>query len=367
MNTYWFEIKRFLKNNKKIIVIGSILFSVFMSLLLPLLDSSEDQANDLVVDAPERAFGEDSRPAYFQFYIEHEDGSVFTNFATLEEIFNNESLYSEINNEIDVDLKQIKKDIRKQTTLINFNPVTVNLNGSSNILTVIFDTGTNRKNLQVATYYYEMIFSDEFEFLNNNFIYDINEPQLIEEPELGTDENEIIQDEVTSKVLVSDIVKTGFVGLILGLFVTASVVFGKEFFSKKLNYLFGYIKIESSDFALYDSELKNSSVINHYVGTPFGAEKIVLSEKILSEKETSIIIGNQDNELSFGNNDSTTLLVNETTLTDIKINNNFSEIIIVVISEETSREWYKQQINLSKLHHLPVKTVQLNNRELYEV
>lgn len=362
MNAYWFEIKRLLKNHKKTIVIGSILFAVLMTVLFPLLDSSENQVDELVVDVPERAFGEDSRPAYFQFYIEHEDGSVFTNFATLEEIFNNESLYSEIDKEIDIDLKQIKKDVRKQTPLVNFNPVTVTLNGSSNILTVLFDTGSNSNNLKAARHYNHMLFNDEFEFLNNNFLYEINAPQLIEGPELDVDKDETIQDEVSSKIPFSDTIKTGFTGLLLGLFLIVSFIFGKEFISRKLNYLFGYIKIESSDFAIYDSEFNKSNMISHYIGTPFGSEKIVLSEKLLSNHEQTILIGEQNNELSFEKNSSATELVNETTLTDINYDNNFTEIIITVVSGETSRKWYKQQINLSKLHHLPVKTIQINNK-----
>lgn len=358
MNAYWFEIKRMLLNHKKTIVISSFIFAILLTILFPLLDRTENPVEELSVDVSDRAFDEDSKPAYFQFYIEHEDGSVFTNFATLEEVFNNEKVYSELNNELGIDLKQIKKDIRKQTPIVNYNPITVTLNGSSNILTALVDTGSDRNNLRVALYYYDLIFNKGFELLDNNYLYEIQGPQLLEETESDIDEKNF--ENPSTRTTVIDILKTGLSGLLMGVFLSVLFIFSKEFFSKKLNYLFGYLKIEASDFALYDSKLKNTKMITHFVGVPYGSEKIILSEDILSPDEQKLIINPADSNLSFKDDSKSTYLINMESLTDVQIKNNFTEIILIVVSGETSRDWYKQQLNLAMLHNLPVKTVQLN-------
>src|SRR5699024_9511722 len=101
--------------------------------------SSEENQETEIEDSRE-VFENDSRSAFFRFYIEKPDGTAFGNSATMDQLFNLDSLYDNALTETDIDIKRIK-EIAEEKEIIDFSPVKVKVNGDSNIFVAIFETG----------------------------------------------------------------------------------------------------------------------------------------------------------------------------------------------------------------------------------
>src|SRR5699024_7406098 len=104
MNIYWLEIKRFLNKNKKTIIIGTLIFGALLGGVITFLNQTNaEEEQETEIEDSQEVFENDSRSAYFRFYIEKIDGSSFSNSATLNELFNMEELYEKVLTETDID------------------------------------------------------------------------------------------------------------------------------------------------------------------------------------------------------------------------------------------------------------------------
>lgn len=340
LNMYWYELKRFAKNYLKFIAIGSVIIGIVFSLALTFLGNSIEPVTNVDEEDidTEDIFANESRPAYFRFYIRHPDGRVFNNSATVNELFTTQVMQEIVLSETGVDLLSIKEEVRLEGGYEEFSPAKVIMNGSSNIYTAIFDTGDNQDNLNVAEFYSEYLLAENFQPLEGNFIYSITNPQLTEEVVIEEDSIADSQD-ISFNVLIYAVI-----GLFIGVAITIIIALIKEFFSKKLNYAFTYIPEETNHFIVYDTTLNDQDLLNYFLGNS-EKNKIILSENDI----------NSEFEPFFNNYDV------EQSLTNSNMDSNNQEVIIVVFSGETTRKWFKSQVNLSGLQSLPVKTIQINN------
>ena len=102
MNTTWNEIKKFINNNiQKIIISSAILGTLFAGLIFFLSKSSEDIPDEVLEDEIEYS------TAYFQYYVEREDGVSFTNTDIIKEYFTRNDFLVEMSNDLDLPLDKL--------------------------------------------------------------------------------------------------------------------------------------------------------------------------------------------------------------------------------------------------------------------
>lgn len=359
-NYHVFEIKRFLVKKIKLIVSSAIIFGIALAALGYFKQiNAETQEKDVVNDESEVSDYLDSRAAYFRFYLEKPDGDPFRKVGTIQELFTTDEMYEELYRDEQIDLESIEETIREETGQTEFNSIDTFQDDSNNMYVIRFETGENKRNLDLANYYYELLLNGKFEMLNNLNIYSITSPKLVKK----VTDAELEEQKISSEKNIS--LKNIFLYFVIGaiggtvfIFITLIIL---ELYSKKLNFSFAYIADESNDFIVVDKKLENKMMVGNYVGRPFGNKKIVLSEVSLGKDAKTTLIGNKNNEITFDEIQKNKLtLVEENTLNNIKLMNNYVEVIIVVFPGITTRKWYETQRMLCKLYELPVKTVQLN-------
>src|SRR5699024_10378070 len=332
MNLYWIEIKRFLKKYYKIILLSSILFSVFFIGILFITKKDTTIDEDSLDEDNIEIFGGNSKPSYFRFYVEQPDGYTYTNGATVDELFNLDEMYELASERTGIDLFSLKEEIHSQLNESEevLKPVNVKIDTSSNILTAFFITGNDTDNLKIASFYYNYLFNEGFEILDNNLLYSLEEPQL-SEPRIAEEEKLENDSKPIKNISIKEIVKDGAFGFVLGCRLSIGFVVVKELFSKKLNYSFTYNTGNPDYFVLYDSKITTVEFIHQFISLPFKNKKIFV---------TLNISNNTIKELISGSNDLENQCEKYHSLSDIPVSKEIDEIIIFVLSNDTSRKWY---------------------------
>lgn len=350
MSIYWLEIKRFFKENKINIIKGTFLLGIVLGGIITVLNQPTlQEEHETEIEDSQEVFENNSRSAFFRFYIEKPDGTAFGNSATMDQLFNLDSVYDEALIETDIDINKIK-EMAEEKEVIDFSPVKVKVNDDSNIFIAIFETGDNKENIALANFYYDYLFNRGFNILEDHELYSLVEPELVENNEEKEDSAKIAQ----SRKSKPNLIKSVIVNLIIGLILSAVLIIGllllKELFGKELNYFFGYDAEDFDDFILYDKQLDNKKIIQYFVNIPHSARKLVLTEKELSNKEKKILFN--DSNVNFEVSDSI-----ENTLPS----HTYNEIILIVKTHETTRNWYNKQSKLINLHNVKTKVIQFND------
>src|SRR5699024_5269420 len=292
MNIYLLEIKRFLKENKKNIILGTLFFGVLLGGIITVLDqsNSEEEEQETEIEDSKKIFENNSRSAYFRFYIEKKDGSSLNNAATMNELFNMESLYEEILVETNIDIEEIK-ELAEEKKVPDFSPVKVKIN-DSNIYTAIFETGNNKENMILANYYYNYLLEEHFDLLENHKTYLLVEPEFVKDKE--EQKNEISQSKNSKIELIKDNIINIITGFIFAIALSFGLLLLRELFVKKLNFIFGYTAEDFDDFIVYDKQFNNEKSVQYFVGTPNDAEKLILTEVGLDDDDKKLLFADSN-------------------------------------------------------------------------
>src|SRR5699024_275761 len=152
------EFKRFIKKYWKMLIIsGSILavtFSLFTFFIVNKSSSSKDEIEEV---SQSDYFENDSMPAYFQFYLERLDGTVFSNAAMVERFLNTESRYQQTLEHNGIKLMEIKEIVRGEEGKEDYVPIDIRTDDASYIYTAIIETGNDKDNLKIANFFYEYL------------------------------------------------------------------------------------------------------------------------------------------------------------------------------------------------------------------
>lgn len=370
MEGNWIEIKRFLNDYKKSIIIGSILFSLLFTLAMVYIDSREEEAvqnEDNFEPSPAEILN-DAQPAFFQLYIEYEDGTPYTNYAIINQYFNLSTVKEEASEDAGVDIESVEESIQEEIFLNNLDEEIKVINVSRNdnhLYTMSFNTGNERANLAISEYYFDLIFNEESDFFSNKITYLFVEPSIAErkDEELEAAELEAAENLQPKEVLFSrilDYVINIIIGLVLGIVLMIGLGIVKAIFEKKLNYSFAYDVTEGVSFILYDPKLQNAKNVSQFVAAPFNKTKIVVSEQEINPEIHQLLTGKK--EVSFDKELSPeVLLINKSSLSDVEVGTPLSEIIILVHSKLTTREWFKIQQEFATIYKVPTKIIQINN------
>src|SRR5699024_2802123 len=349
MNIYWLEIKRFLNKNKKTIIIGTLIFGALLGGVITFLNQTNaEEEQETEIEDSQEVFENDSRSAYFRFYIEKIDGSSFSNSATLNELFNMEELYEKVLTETDIDIKEIK-EFAEDKEILDFSPIKVKINGDSNIYTAIFETEDNRDNMILANYYYNNLFDKQFNMLEKQTVYSLVEPELVKDTQEKEEDTKVVQSKKTDFDWVKNIIINLIIGFILSVVLVIGILLLKELFGNKLNYFFGYDAEDFDDFILYDKKLNNKKSIQYFIDLPHSANKLILTESEINKEQKKLLFDTSNPNFDISNS------INNTSTSKI-----YDEIILIVKANETTRKWYNEQKKLIRLHETKNKMNQFN-------
>ena len=357
MDIYMLEIKRFFKDNQKFIIATTLILGILIAgLNIFLNQSSELEEQNTEVVESQGVFNEDSRPAFFRFYVENSDGYAFSNAVTLDQLFNLGSVYDDVKAETNIDIKKIKETALEKGNL-DFSPVRVSVDYDSYIFIATFETGNNSKNLQLANFYNNLLLNNEISILENHTIYSLVEPQLVPELEEATDEeaeegsNKEILDQTQRTLMdwVKEIVISLIIGLVLAAVFSTGVMLLKELFGKKLNYFFGYDGESFDNYIVYDKQLANDESVQYFVGLDNSLNKLILMESEINQSEKEVLFNNLEFNFDFSQS-----------ITSTRISNKYDEIILIVNPCSTTRKWFNNQVKLIGLHDAKTKLVQMN-------
>lgn len=365
MNSLWIEVKKFIKNNIKKIIIYTIVLGTILGLILFFMnrrpsDSIDSQGNS----------NTETSVAYFQYYSEREDGSALTNLSVVREYFSREEIIEDWADEFGVPKENIaiedefiftdevelalenNQEIDEEEVIFEEDQDIVNLNmykgDYSHLFTLTITSQDEQLSLDIAEYYYELLENNEIPFYHDKNVYIFKEPKISENLIRVDDTVEIELTESNSISVINIIV-----GYILSFAIVTGIIVIQSLFSKKLSYSFSYLWDEKHLFLLFDPKQNNKNELTQFLSYPDTKEKVILSENEVSETLSKLL--------------SQSLLTNKGPLpvynnvTDFNMNQGLEEIIILVNEGETSRKWYKEQQNLLSIYnHALVKIVQIN-------
>lgn len=347
----WIEIQRFLKDNIKIIAIFGIIFALVLGGLGAFMTGSSNNAPEGMEALEEEAI---EAAVAFDFYIEDAEGNMYTNEGIIEEYFRSPNVLEKLNSDAGIDLKQIELENyeKNQQLLSNFLPaelmeqsqiISVTQSNSTGLLTFVASSDDKSLNEKLVTYYYGNLSSIPFVDEDNLYVFD--GPYNVKDKQIDEEEEE-------TGISIKALIKYAVIGIILGIVLGIGLALINALFGKKLNYAFGYAIDDSLDFMIYDEKLNNSDEIANFVNFPYFKNKVILSENGKGLNVSDIQEKISENDFKVIPNiadDSVKNLTTEST-----------EVIMVVLPNETSRKWFNTQIKLMKLDNLSLKIIQVN-------
>lgn len=353
MNNNIIEIKRFLKDNKLLIGISTIIFTMLFAVGMTFFSGKSENVEP---DGLNQSIGE-TKKAFFEIYIENEDGTIFNNNNLLTSYFTKESFIDNIAEETGVNIDDVNEKLKELGIQEQVQPIHAFRNNSGTI-TVSIRTGNEKKNLEVATFIFNKLTDGSIDFLNNKGVYEFKEPQFIEDVEEDTEVAQINQS-IQSNRSFTAVVKYVSAGFFVGLVISIGITFVKTMLSKHLNYSFNYHINENHQFMLFDKYLSSDKHLVRFIGLPYKKTKVIISENSIPESFMRAI--NNDSEITINNiKENKMSLVTRESIAELDIDNDFSEIIILINSNHTTRKWYQMQKLLVDYYMIPVKIVQIN-------
>lgn len=356
MKALWIEIKRFIKDQILFILIGAAIIAAVYTIGVTYLDLGNPDLEDeseIGVSVGEN----EEEAAYFHFFIENQDGSPFTNTAILEQYFLMDSTLENASQETNVDIYEMfQQELASEfsRTENDRGVLGVVRNPHSMRYSLISNTGDEQDNLRIASYYHDLIVNDEVPFLTDKNVYIFVEPTL-------RDSNDEFEDDAPIEISSGSILRNALLGSLFGIIVMLAISVLRSLFSKKLKYSFSYNWEEEDVFFLSDKNLENNDELSQMVTLPAKKEKIVLSEKELSETIKDKLSANE--RVSFISKNDTNekiILVEEHSFSNIDVFKDITDIFIVIEANRTSRSWYKKQRRLLSAFNLPVHVIQFN-------
>lgn len=333
------EIKRFLFDNKKIILLSISVVVIVVGLLQLATYFLGSQTNESDINEMDSL-----HTASFEIYIEQNNLGAFTNSYLIEAYLKQDDIVSEIEKKSNLSIAPVIDEYNETNEVITTSdedPINVSRNTSTNIMTVSFAIGTEEENLKAAETYYEWLKTAEHSFFEDKTVFYMSEPKPIDTDVLANHEASF-----SVRNLIIRLVLALFGGLILGIVIALAIAL----FNKKIMYAFTYGWNEEDLFLNY-SENDNSTEIAHSIVQPSIGIKVILSEKILN-KDLSDSLGNMLS--SYG---------------QLNIHSNVSEIdpalaidefIIVIKRKETTKLWYQnQRRQLKSYRSSRIKIVQI--------
>lgn len=351
-NIFFYEGKRFFKNNIKSIIAGSIIVCAVYILFQLLLGHFFPVNNEQVDEAQQELTIEDVSPAYSQFYIENEDGSVFTNTSLiLNYLFLTETVEG-LQQETGVDFEAIIEETSLRSEMneeeVRQEVFYLYRDGSSNTYNFFIQLGSEDKNLAVMNYFYGLILNQELPILESRNVFEINPPKITA---LEEEEDQSVEAGGQNQINTG-IVLDAVIGILMGFIMIVIFYLIESILGKKLKYSFSYEREMDDLFLIHDEQFSDESELTNFVFQPLNTNKAIVSQYNLDSFEGFSTIVEKI--------EASETLTLENKLSDVQPEFNVEEVIVVVQGGETDKNWYKQQRRLIKNTAARVKIIHLN-------
>lgn len=365
MKSYIKEIGLFLKKYLTSIILGTIVIAGAFIAFIFFQNRAELQnkiQNGESTETTEE--GAELNPAFFRFYMKLPDGYSFQNGLLMDEILNSPVTYEQLDAAVSFEIEEYFEEPAEATETTTtqeverFRMIDVHVDPNSNVFTIIAELGDPERNDEVIDFYYDALVNEELEVLEDNEIFVLNEPGYINDSQFDPDFYDNISETYVQPRLIDvwDII----IAVTFALFLMLLISILREVFNKTLNYSFAYNTGDSYDSLLFDEKTDDFDLVRYFVGSPRHTNKVLLSEKPLDREMVEGLEAGNELNLT-GKNADQICVSNLTTLADFKLTEDIQEVVVFVESHETTRDWYKQEINYSRVLKLPVKTVHFMN------
>lgn len=340
------ESRRFLKENKKRIMLFTILGAVIFALFILVNLMKNNDSSSL-----ENARTEEiSDMAEFSIYIEKKDWIPFNNNALLEKVLFSEKPVKKVEQETGIkfaNLLELQKEEEFIPTGEDRGVIGVLRDVTNEAMVFQVKIGTEKDNMEVANYYFDMIMNNEVDILKDKKIYVLNAPEIKELTQQDLAFVEENNNEISPLVLIIQLFVSLFAGFILGVLV--SIFY--HIFNKKISYAFNY-NIDEKDIFLIERESQDKFIYD--IINPKNEDKIIVVENSLPSKVL--------NKLSSPDQK----VITTTNLIEIDPKIEMAEIVFVIVENNTTKFWYNSQREYLKRFDSKIKIVQVPNSILEE-
>ena len=319
------EVKRLFKRNKKAFLKTSCVLWLLLTGLLVFVSFLMNRS----VQEPATPQEKYTKPGIFRVYIEHEDGTVFTNSMIIEEYFLLPDVISDAEESTSVEITdaldaQVSKNFIK--TQYDRGVLGVSRNGSTNIFTFIANVGEESENLAVANYFFEFLSAGNVSVLENKIVHFVSNPEIYDSYAASDVAVETSTTNQNSRSYILEVGVIVIVALVMSMAITMLIILIRTVLSPLINYSFNYSV----------SDLDQVFTLNQ--------ENTYMLERMISniENQTVVIFCEFDisDILKTYKTDKRVVLAESLVNVDPRLE--ISNPIIIIQSDKTSKKWYKQ-------------------------
>lgn len=348
------EIKRLYRENKKKIytIAGIVLVLTLVSFTF--LNFFQKDDTETIISQGQV----ESNPGIFRVYVEQEDGTIYINSMIIEEYFLLPEVIKEAEKQTGVDITSVLEKEKEEEfvkTQYDRGAMGLSRNGSTHIFTFVVNVGTEKENLKVANFYFDYLFSNQIDMLENKEVYVVSEPEIFDEDSFAATDltSEGIKTKPSVLSIISKYIITIIGGAVLGISLGFFYVIVQSLFNKKINYAFTYAVSDSDHVALVSED--HTNVLIRLLSEPSTMPKVIVSEETLPlpiQKEIEKI--NRVNRVIEEENNI--LVLNNVDNVDPKMPLN--DVFIFIASGHTSKSWYKKNFRDLHLYNAHITIVQ---------
>ena len=363
------EIKRFINDNYKKIFIMGIVISIFyttVSIVGAYFDQKgQEESVHLNKELEETEVAE---PGVFRFYVELPDGNSYPNITIFEEYFLLPEKVAQAERVTRVEISDLLEEEKLnefEKTMENRGVLGVSRNQSSGIYTFKANLGNAKANLAVATFYFEYLLEESIPILEDKSLFVVEEPYLAALTEEEALELSQPQRMNTIGSFIKKIAINLVIGLLAGFVIAAFIYIFLSLINKKISYSFTY-NWEMEDYHLIvDSSKESWKDALSLVMYPSIGNKVLLTDS--NEVRTKIISALSDYEsinmidANEDRVDGKLNLVVAKNIHDISPTFHIDEIIYVLESHESEKQWYYDQRALTNHYPIRNKVIQVNS------
>lgn len=278
-------------------------------------------------------------PAELQFIVTTNEGELFGNSFIFDEYFSQPQWIKRIEQETGI---QFGKWLESEQELGLFKTpqfrggLAAIRNSSSDVMTLrVLVAPTAQENLTITQAIMKLVENEEVAFLNHHNVTFLEQPMIGERLDLET--NTMVATPESLSVYagpnVRSVVLYGVLGLIAGFILTVGVLFLRQLSRSKISYGFDYAWELEHMHVLYNPALSDAQTLLEVVQTPPVQNRVVIAQNAVEGIATQSTLSQTNQELN--------------------------EIVVLIQSGDTTKQWYKDQMVLSRLYRVPVKIIHI--------
>ncbi|WP_161878216.1 hypothetical protein [Alkalibacterium sp. MB6] len=325
LKSFSLEVWQLIKDYKKLIASLAIIFSLLFAGVRLLMQWDFQTVGTETIET-------EGVPSNFDLFIEQDNLGTFTNSYLIEILATQPEVVSSMEQETGIVIQDVLDEFSENFDPVytNEDPINIERNTSTNVMTVTIGVGTSEENQELAEAYYSWVSESEHPFFDDKNVY------LLSEPEATEEEPVFVNGEGPTASIVSVILMAG-IGLVFGIVAAIAIAILKALLHDKILYSFTY-GWKSDD--IYMRELNQAGDKVAYDILSGHADKVViLTEHPLSEELVNALTKMGQHQFSIHSN-----------VTSIPIDERFEECSIIIQRKLTSKDWYASQRKNLKLY-----------------